>query len=513
MKKFLENHRWILLTLAFFHCVTIFPIIGSIVTWIDPAWYTYHAFDLYYGRSIGTNLNLAELFYTVNNQSLSFYDYDLTSTPFWPYVNFPFFSLFGPSFVVSRVISAVIMLATGYYLFKTIRLYPGNLQYALLATSLFMVDYTVFWASTSARPDALYTFLSVAGMYYLVKFFDERVFLDGLATSACFFFSILTHPLAAAVPVAVSVMLFSHEIRRRIIERETDWRRVVQTWWPILLTFVATAVWLAINLAGFQGMIGTTAEFVNEDSGSTKFLSYIHDAFSQELSRKFIDSYTRRYQLLTLTIFVLSALYLTSRYRKLKVTERNFLIFTTILFIVVAVYDVGHTVPHLIFQTPYISLVIAMALHHIYATYHRAGWFVIGLFTLLMANPLLPRAAKYYQVYQNGTATDYEQFTRFVKNKIPPHSKIVADTTLMWGLHDQGYRILQSHHIRSEKQEYLDQIEYVVADTKLEQSSDPFLRTLPERIDFARANIIGSFGLNCDYCYQATIYQIIKPAE
>lgn len=488
--------------LFLFHFISIVPILPSILTWIDPGWYTYSAFELLTSQPVGTHLDFNNSFLKETDFSTVSYRYGLTNLPVWNYSNYWVYLVFGPSLVASRLISTIALLFLFVSVYLLVYFPTRNRLLARMTTALLALEYSIFWSATSARPDALCATLGYVGALFFLLYYYKKYKVLGLISGLFFSASILTHATGIWIPTALGV----GTVFLVVLDNGINIKKLIIQLWPFCLSLAIVSIWLmtdTVVLASYA-----------EDSGLSKSFSEIiyntATGFYSEIVNKYYAAFSSRYEFLFFLILITAMGWAGINIKRLKQGEKILVFFSFLLLFVVALTDSPHTKPHIVFAMPAFCMLISL---WICSLIRKGGnGILIGYtcFALLLGNLLIPRAGKYWQVAQSGDGVSYKKYSEFIQENIPDGSRIISDTaaSLMWGLRENGYKLLQSHHLEKKNMSILNRAEYVLLSDDLISTGDYYGKRLPDLFSHKRFTKIAQYGGDCGYCYSAFIYRI-----
>ena len=195
----------------------MFLSLAVVIFAVNAAMALFHRYPLDYGEAplVDQAMRLAAG-QNIYRQDLSSPPYTISNyPPLYVLSLVPFVKLFGPSFLVGRVISILSSLASAIFLARIIYFYTQDRMAAVTTGTLFLaVPYVVGW-SPLLRVDMLALALSLAGLYVLAR--GSATQRDLVISALLLVGAIYTRQsYALAAPLAAFVWLWTHDRRRAI---------------------------------------------------------------------------------------------------------------------------------------------------------------------------------------------------------------------------------------------------------------------------------------------------------
>jgi len=447
-----------LLAFAFYVCSTL-AVLSHVVTWCDPAWYSYNAIDFYYGRDIGTNQHIAEHIADSSPHGFAFFGYDLRMNIGWQATVAAMYKILGVSLFAANLTSFVFSLLTILVVYGIVKEIYGEAALSAQAGILLILDYQMFWMATMARPDMAAMFFGLLGIHLMLLYRRTGRRLLPFLAAVAWSIGFTMHLLMIFFPVAY--MLTSQTAT--LWSKRGRLREYLKTSWPIILAFFLFGVFTLFYYHAYSQSLDRWVS----TAGSRWSLSR---GIYQEFYVKILDAFVRRYSLPLLMLFVLFVAFaVVSAIRRRN--GKTLAVFGTMLCVTAlgVLVDQNAGSPRLLYYSPFLALFTALGLRVVLPAlrYKSLRILAVGLVVLAM---LLPRALKYGQIIHNWHGTDYAAFIVAVKETIPPNSVIAGDMVLIWGLHDYGVKLIDPcYFFRDSKgipldRSYADNVEYVVID-------------------------------------------------
>lgn len=461
MKNIEKNSRLriILYLSIIIHFLWTLSLLPHIVTWVDPSRFSLSAFDIALNRQYESNLYWSENLEKGSDYSLMF-DHGFTHTlPAWPYLLGIAFRIFGISLITAKAVNLFISIFFIIAVYKlSVEIFKDNIT-ALLLSILTSMSYQLFWLSSMARGDLLSVTLAIWSIFLFVMYDRKRSFGYALFSGLFAFISIIATPITIPLMTSLGVV----DIFYRLIKDKKCINEVISVYfYPVLILSVLLVVWIIIYPDSLGFWYGT-------GKGYRQTLSW---RIKQEFNRKLFGAYRDRYMLHLFIIFIFLYFFMCVKKKSLNRQTRAILLVIPVLTILNIVTDRSHSKSHLIIYTPFILSVFTT--FYVHFKHHKIIKKYFIYFVVLSL--LIPRIGKTYQILNDPEGTSYGRYIDNIKKFIPPRAYIICDATIMWGLYDQGHKIMHygaphntdkvGYHTYHDWKEFYRRVDYIILSSK-----------------------------------------------
>ena len=450
--------RWLLAAAIVFYVAATLPILTHVLTWEDPGWWSYLAFDIYNGRPLVSNQDVDLITSPERQGSFAFFTDDLRASLVWCYLVALSFLLPFDYLLCAELLTLCSSVGFVLMTYLIARKVLEDEIRAIQAALVCLLDYSVFWMATMARPDMTAALLAYAGVYFYLKSEDERKLQWGILALLVWSLAIGTHILSSLIVIAfLTVFAISLAVKHS--------NELGQALRPLTKLLTTGAVFIAITMSWYFSFVPRE---LKEDLSESHFLHSAGAYFKEAV----FDAYSARYivhLLAVITVAIVVSFVLavrTHRYRMLPVLG-----FLAVLAVCLVQFDVSYAKERLLYYVPAVSVILVDDGHLLWRRF-RSKIVPILVFAFVLLSALLPRAGKYYQILRNWEGTDYSAYSSWLTAHLPPGATIIGDISMFWGLHDHGVLLLQDVHVRFSGnheeaffgREHLEEVDYLVVE-------------------------------------------------